>query len=74
MAKFNAGDKAWIIESTIFVVEVEIVKYSGGFYLIRYPKKTGGYKVRESRLYKTEAEAKKVAEANKPTKYSRSRY
>ena len=41
-----------------FVVEVEVVKYSGGFYLIRYPKKTGGYKVRESRLYKTEAEAK----------------
>ena len=71
MAKFNPGDKAWIIESTIFVVEVEIVKYSGGFYLIRYPKKTGGYKVRESRLYKTEAEANKVAEANKPTKYSR---
>lgn len=71
MAKFNPGDKAWIIESTIFVVEVEIVKYSGGFYLIKYPKKIGGYKVRESRLYKTEAEAKKVAEANKPTKYSR---
>ena len=58
MAKFNPGDKAWIIESTIFVVEVEIVKYSGGFYLIRYPKKNGGYKVRESRLYRTEAEAK----------------
>ena len=24
MVKFNPGDKAWIIESTIFVVEVEI--------------------------------------------------
>lgn len=71
MAKFKPGDKAWIVESTIFVAEVEVVKYSGGFYLIRYPKKKGGYKVRESRLYKTEQEAKKVAEANKPTKYSR---
>ena len=30
MAKFNQGDKAWIIESIIFVVEVEVVKYSGG--------------------------------------------
>lgn len=60
MAKFNPGDKAWIIESTIFVVEVEVVKFSGGFYLIKYPKKSGGYKVRESRLYKTEAEAKVV--------------
>jgi len=39
-------------------VEVEIVKYSGGMYLIRYPGKSAGYKVRESRLYKTEAEAK----------------
>ena len=71
MAKFNPGDRAWIVESTIFVVEVEIVKYSGGFYLIRYPKKSGGYKVRESRLYKTEAEAKQIAEGNKPSKYSR---
>ena len=71
MAKFNPGDRAWIVESTIFVVEVEIVKYSGGFYLIKYPKKSGGNKVRESRLYKTEAEAKQIAEGNKPSKYSR---
>lgn len=61
MARFNPGDKAWIIESTIFVVEVEVVKFSGGFYLIKYPKKSAGYKVRESRLYRTEAEAKAVA-------------
>ena len=53
MAKFNPGDKVFIIESSHFIVEVEIVKYSGGFYLIRYPKQGGGYKVRESRLYKT---------------------
>ena len=71
MARFNPGDRAWIVESTIFVVEVEIVKYFCGFYLIRYPKKSGGYKVRESRLYKTEAEAKQIAEGNKPSKYSR---
>ncbi len=57
MVKFNQGDKAWIIESTIFVLEVEIDKYSGGFYLIRYPKKSAGYKVGQSRLYKTEQEA-----------------
>ena len=59
MAKFNPGDKAWIVESTIFVIEVEVVKYSGGFYLIRYPKQGGGYKVRESRLYKTKEEAER---------------
>lgn len=60
--KFKAGDTAFIIESKIFIKEVEIVKYSGGFYLIRYPKTAGGYKVRESRLFKTEYEAKKYVE------------
>lgn len=56
--KFNPGDKAFIIESSIYIKEVEIVKVSGGFYLIKYSNKTGGYRVKESRLYKTEAEAK----------------
>ena len=65
MPKFNPGEKAYIIESTIFIKEVEIVKYSGSMYLIRYPKTSGGYKVRESRLYKTEEEAKRVVESNK---------
>ena len=65
MPKFNPGDKAYIIESTIFIKEVEIVKYSGSMYLIKYPKSSSGYKVRESRLYKTEEEAKRVVEANK---------
>lgn len=59
--KFNPGGKAFIIESSIYVVEVEIVKVSGGFYLIKYPDKAGGYRVKESRLYKTEAEAKLAA-------------
>ena len=59
--KFNPGEKAFIIESSIYVKEVEIVKASGGFYLIKYPDKVGGYRVKESRLYKTEAEAKVAA-------------
>lgn len=58
ITKFNPGDRAYIIESSIYVKEVQIVKVSGGFYLIKYPNKTGGYRVKESRLYKTEAEAK----------------
>lgn len=64
-SKFNPGDKAFIIESSIFVKEVEIVSGSGAFYVIRYPKKSAGYKVRESRLYKTEEEAKEVIKKNK---------
>lgn len=65
MPKFNPGDKAYIIESTIFIKEVVVVKFVGGMYLIKYPKSSGGYKVRESRLYKTEAEAKKIVDSKK---------
>ena len=60
MSKFNPGDKDWIIESSIFVIEFEIVKFSCEFYLIKCPKKNAGYKVRESRIYKTKAEEKGV--------------
>ncbi len=57
MAKFQNGQHVFIIESAIFVKEVVVVKYSGGFYLIKYPDSTGGFKVRESRLYATKQEA-----------------
>lgn len=59
--RFKPGDKAFIIESSIFVKEVIIINASGGFYLIRYPGKNGGYRVKESRLYRTESEAHLVA-------------
>ncbi len=65
MPKFNPGDKAYIIESTIFIKEVVVVKFVGGMYLIKYPNSSGGYKVRESRLYKTEADAKKIVDLRK---------
>lgn len=65
MPKFNPGDKAYIIESTIFIKEVVVVKFVGDMYLIKYPNRSSGYKVRESRLYKTEAEAKKVIDSRK---------
>lgn len=58
MGKFKAGDKAFVVESSIFVKEVYIVKSSGGFCLIRYASGDGGYRVRESRLFVTEEEAK----------------
>lgn len=58
MGKFKAGGKAFIVESSIFVKEVYVVKSSGGFCLIRYANGDGGYRVRESRLFATEEEAK----------------
>ena len=53
MAKFQIGDKAFIIESTIFVKEVVIVKIASGFATIKYPDSSGGFRVRESRLFAT---------------------
>ena len=58
MSKFKAGNKAFIVESSIFVKEVYVIKSSGGFCLIRYTKGDSGYRVRESRLFATEEEAK----------------
>ena len=65
MANYKAGDKAWIVESTIFVKEVEIVNIRGGFVTLRFKGSSGGMRVRESRLYKTKEEAEKVVEMNK---------
>ena len=58
MAKFQVGDKAFIIESTIFVKEVVIVKIASGFATIKYPDSCGGFRVRESRLFAIKKEAK----------------
>lgn len=65
MANYKIGDKAWIVESTIFVKEVEIVNIRGGFVTLRFKGSSGGIRVRESRLYKTKEEAEKVATLNK---------
>lgn len=65
MINWKAGDKAWIVESTIFVKEVEVVNARGGFVTLRFKEYSGGMRVRESRLYKTKEEAEKVANSNK---------
>ena len=67
-SKFQAGDKTFIIESSIFVKEVYVIKSSGGFCLIRYPQGRGAYRVRGSRLYTTEAESQLVIDYNKNNK------
>lgn len=54
-------------ESSNFVKEVKIMNVSGGLYLIRYSNKTGagGYRVKESRLFRTEYDAKEYIIKNK---------
>lgn len=57
MAKFNPGDRAFIVENSHTIREVTVGKFSGGFYLIKF-ESGGGIKVREHRLFATEEEAK----------------
>lgn len=58
MQKFHAGDTAYFVESNNFVREVQIKRRSGEFWLIVYDGVSGaGMKVREKRLFASEAEA-----------------
>ena len=59
-AKFKAGDIAYLIESNRIIREITIVKFGGGFYLIRFKDSGGGIKVRENRLYASKEEAENV--------------
>ena len=54
----KAGDIAYLVESNRFVREVQIVRYSGGLYLVRFSDSGGGIQVRENRLFPTQELAK----------------
>lgn len=59
MQKFHAGDTAYLVESNNFIREVQIKRRSGEFWLIVYDGVSGRarMKVREKRLFASEAEA-----------------
>ncbi len=63
-SKYNPGDTAYIVESGLFVREVEVVKVAGGFATLRFKDGPGGVRLRESRMYATKEEA----EAGMPKK------
>lgn len=50
-SSFSPGDRAYIVESNLYIREVEVIKAAGGFCTIRFTDRGGGIKVRESRLY-----------------------
>lgn len=60
----NPGAKAFIIESKRFIREVEILKFSGGLYTLRFPDSGGGIKLRENRLFATKEEAEQKSKMN----------
>lgn len=66
MKRFNEGDTVYFIASSIFVRKAKVVRNAGGFCTIIFDGNgncgTSGTRVRESKLYRTEEEAKKVVE------------
>lgn len=65
MKQFNEGDVVYFVSSSIFIKKATVIRNSGGFCTIRFSNGncgTSGTRVRESELYRTEEEAKKVVE------------
>lgn len=66
MKQFNEGDTVYFIASSIFVRKAKVVRNAGGFCTIIFDGNgncgTSGTRVRESKLYRTEEEAKKVVQ------------
>lgn len=66
MKRFNEGDTVYFVASSIFVRKAKVVRNAGGFCTIIFDGNgncgTSGTRVRESKLYRTEEEAKKVVE------------
>ena len=68
LKKFNEGDVVYFVSSFIFIKKAIVIRNAGGFCTIRFEDGncgTSGTRVRESKLYRTEGEAKKVVEQHK---------
>lgn len=64
MARYKVGDTAYLLESNRTVRKVQIMRFSGGMYLVKF-ENGGGIRVKEHRLYDTE-EAATASLPNKP--------
>ena len=65
LKRFNEGDVVYFISSSVFIKKATVIRNAGGFCTIRFSDGncgTSGTRVRESKLYRTEEEAKKVVE------------
>ena len=55
--KYQPGQKVFLTSSRVDLIkEATVLKYTGGFYTIRF-NNGGGVKVRESRIYPSREEA-----------------
>ena len=55
--KFQVGQTVYLISSVNWIKEATVLKYSGGFYTIKWTDSDGGTRVRESRLFATKEKA-----------------
>ena len=65
MKQFNEGDVVYFVSSSVFIKKATVIRNAGGFCTIRFEDGNcgaSGTRVRESKLYRTEEEAKKVVE------------
>ena len=65
MVKLKNGDHVWIIDSSIYVKEVEIINFKYDFATIKFLDSSSGTRVRINRLYRTKEEAERVMSSNK---------
>lgn len=57
MKPLEPGTEAYIIENNMKVAKIIIKKYAGGFYTVQMADGSGGTRLREHRIYRTEEEA-----------------
>ena len=65
LKQFNEGDVVYFISSSVFIKKATVIRNAGGFCTIQFSNGNcgiSGTRVRESKLYHTEEEAKKVVE------------
>ena len=58
--KFEIGEKVFFVQSAINVKEAQVINDSGGFVTVKLPETGGGFRARESRLFKTKEEAERT--------------
>ena len=68
--RFQVDQTVYLISSVNWIKEAKVLKYSGGFYTIKWTDSDGGTRVRESRLYASKEEAESARDSVKRNRAS----
>lgn len=63
--KYKKDEICYIIENNIKIVPVKILKYSSGFYTVKFLTKTGATRLKGHRIFASEEEAKSRLEIDR---------